>query len=220
MRRLREAARLRRASARRGVCEIGPETHLLEASLALRRRYWSHNEEIILIAQTNVASCLDNLGRHEQALVLKRGVFARRVATLGLSHERTISVGTNLLVSLHRLKEFGEATAFSRDQLLPAARRSLGADHNATLRINQYLARALYFDPESTRDDLRFNQLRRGVDAIRFHLNTGDDLLEAETLMEDVVQRRRRVFGHAHPSVETFLSEVHAKLASRSGAVA
>ena len=40
----------------------------------------------------------------------------------------------------------------------------------------------------------------RGVDASRFHLNTGDDLLEAETLMEDVVQRRRRVFGPAHPS--------------------
>ena len=33
----------------------------------------------------------------------------------------------------------------------------------------------------------------------RFHLNTGDDLLEAETIMQDVVQRRRRVFGPAHP---------------------
>ena len=31
------------------------------------------------------------------------------------------------------------------------------------------------------------------------HLITGDDLLEAVTLMEDVVQRRRRVFGPAHP---------------------
>ena len=33
----------------------------------------------------------------------------------------------------------------------------------------------------------------------RFDLNTGDDLLEAETIMQDVVQRRRRVFGPAHP---------------------
>ena len=34
-------------------------------------------------------------------------------------------------------------------------------------------------------------------------LNTGDflgDFLEAKALMEDVVQRRRRVFGPAHPS--------------------
>ena len=40
-----------------------------------------------------------------------------------------------------------------------------------------------------------------------FDLNTGDDLLEAETIMEDVVQRRRRVFGRAHP--DTRLSESH-----------
>ena len=32
-----------------------------------------------------------------------------------------------------------------------------------------------------------------------FDHNTGDDLLEAETIMQDVVQRRRRVFGPAHP---------------------
>ena len=45
----------------------------------------------------------------------------------------------------------------------------------------------------------------------RFHLNTGDDLLEAETIMQDVVQRRRRVFGPAHPetrSCESILSAV------------
>ena len=47
-------------------------------------------------------------------------------------------------------------------------------------------------------------------------INTGDDLLDAETIMQDVVERRRRVFGTAHPetrSAETALSNVHAKLA-------
>ena len=29
--------------------------------------------------------------------------------------------------------------------------------------------------------------------------NAGDDLLEAETILQDVVKRRRRVFGPAHP---------------------
>ena len=46
--------------------------------------------------------------------------------------------------------------------------------------------------------------------------NTGDDLLEAETIMQDVVQRRRRVFGPAHPDTvcaEATLSEVRATLA-------
>ena len=49
------------------------------------------------------------------------------------------------------------------------------------------------------------------------HPNTGDDLLEAETIMKDVVQRRRRVFGPAHPetlTAERTMSEVSAQLAS------
>ena len=49
-----------------------------------------------------------------------------------------------------------------------------------------------------------------------FDRNAGDDLLEAETIMQDVVQRRRRVFGPAHPEThlsETVLSQVRAKLA-------
>ena len=45
---------------------------------------------------------------------------------------------------------------------------------------------------------------------------TRDDLLEAEIIMQDVVQRRRRVFGPAHPDTrlaDTALSSVHEKLA-------
>ena len=49
-----------------------------------------------------------------------------------------------------------------------------------------------------------------------FDLNTGDDLLEAESIMQDVVRRRRRVFGPAHPetrAAETLLSDVCVELA-------
>ena len=49
-----------------------------------------------------------------------------------------------------------------------------------------------------------------------FDLDTGDDLLEAETIMQDVAQRRRRIFGPAHPdtfSAERLLSDLRAKLA-------
>ena len=49
-----------------------------------------------------------------------------------------------------------------------------------------------------------------------FDRDTGDDLLEAETLMQDVVQRRRRVFGPAHPDAvqaERMLSVVREDLA-------
>ena len=49
-----------------------------------------------------------------------------------------------------------------------------------------------------------------------FDLNTGDDLIEAETVMQDVVQRRRRVFGPAHPDTlhaEKALSLARTRLA-------
>ena len=44
-----------------------------------------------------------------------------------------------------------------RDQLLPVARQSLGADHHETLKLNQVLAEAVHYDPTATRDDLRLN---------------------------------------------------------------
>ena len=50
-----------------------------------------------------------------------------------------------------------------------------------------------------------------------FYLNTGDDLLEAETILQDVIQRNRRVFGPAHPDTlrtGRSLSDVRAKLAA------
>ena len=55
----------------------------------------------------------------------------------------------------------------------------------------------------------------RGVDAA-FDLNTGDDLLEAETIMQDVLQRRLRVCGPAHQDTrysESQLSNVREELA-------
>ena len=56
----------------------------------------------------------------------------------------------------------------------------------------------------------------RGVEATVIYLNPGDDLLEAERIMQDVVQRRRRVFGPAHPDTlraERNLSAVRTMLA-------
>ena len=58
---------------------------------------------------------------------------------------------------------------------------------------------------------VRINTRRR-----RDPIYTGDDLLEAETILQDVVQRRRRVFGPAYPEtlrVERTLSAVRRRLA-------
>ena len=171
---------------------------MLEACLALRRRYWPRSVGMILSAQTNIASCLSALGRHDEALVLKREVYARRVATRGISHLDTIFTASNIVASMLSLELWDEAKSLGRDHLLPVARQSLGADHDETLKINHRLAAALVDHPESTRDHPRFEStpIRAGQ---KTDLNTGDDLLEAETIMQDVVQRRRRVFGPAHP---------------------
>ena len=129
-----------------------------EASLALRRRYWSHDGDIILRAKANLANCHEDLGRHDEALVLKRETYARRVATRGVSHLDAIVCGSNLVASMLSLKLWDEAKSLGRDHLLPVARQSLGADHDETLKINHRLAAALVAHPECTRDHLRLNQ--------------------------------------------------------------
>jgi len=50
---------------------------------------------------------------------------------------------------------------------------------------------------ECARNDLRSDDVprRRNV----FDVNTSEDLLETVAIMEDVVPKRRRVFGPAHP---------------------
>ena len=130
---------------------------VLEASLALRRRYFS--EEANLVAQTNLAVCLGDLGRDDEALVLKREVYTRRVATLGASHENTFSSGNNLANSFNKLGLWSDAKTLLVDQLLPAARRSLGSDHRVILCMNETLVAALTSNPERTRDNLRLNRV-------------------------------------------------------------
>ena len=165
---------------------------VLEANLALNRRYWPRSKETVT-AESNVASCLDHLGRFDEALVLKREIYAIAVASSGASDEYTIMMGSNLSISMLGLGLWDEATTFTRDQLLPVARRSLGSDHDSTLNLNMSLAGALAEGPAHIRD-----------------------LLEAETIMSDVVQRRRRVFGPAHPETiiaQKNLSRIRANLA-------
>ena len=77
------------------------------------------------------------------------------------------------------------------------ARQSLGPTHGLCMDTEEWLVEALRRDPNATRDDL----------------------CEAETIMQDVLQRRRRVFGPAHPSTawcEAELARVREALAMRA----
>mmetsp|Transcript_14005 Transcript_14005/g.43301 ORF Transcript_14005/g.43301 Transcript_14005/m.43301 type:complete len:156 (+) Transcript_14005:78-545(+) len=127
---------------------------VFEAALALTLRYGSQDENPILFLQHNLASCLDILKRHDEALVIRREVYARRQVVNGVSHEQTIGSGCNVACSLIIMKRFGESRRLLRD-LLVRSRQSLGSDHDFTLNIVHSLVETLTLNPERTRDDLR-----------------------------------------------------------------
>ena len=66
------------------------------------------------------------------------------------------------------------------------ARRAFGEGHRLTLKMRSLYADALHMDPAATLDDLR----------------------EAVTTLEDVVQTTRRVFGGQHPFTWAFGEEL------------
>ena len=88
--------------------------------------------------------------------------------------------------------------------------------HHLTLSLSNGLATALAASPEGTRDDPRVNQpSRAGAASTVFNLTPGDDRLQAESIAQDVLSRRRRVFGPAHPATrrsESLLSQVRSTL--------
>ena len=127
---------------------------VFETYLALFRRRWPQAKEVITMAQSDLACCLNEVGRHDEAVVLMRGIYARRVAMHGAAHEDTISSGQCLAVSLNTIELWSEAKTLTRDQLLPAAERSLGADSHTTLMLKHNLVQVLAQDPACTRDDL------------------------------------------------------------------
>ena len=108
---------------------------------------------------------------------MKKTVYAGQVRLFGDLHEKTLDSALNLSITLVRADKAGESMAFSRP-LIPMARRALGADHDACLRLAHSYAYAVTYCASASRDELIF----------------------AEKLLEDTVRRFRRVLGTAHPS--------------------
>ena len=65
----------------------------------------------------------------------------------------TLIAALNYAISLVCLKRFEEAKSLLR-KVMPVARRVLGDTHDHTLRMREIYARALYYDPDATLDDL------------------------------------------------------------------
>ena len=165
-----------------------------EAELAMKRRL-GVTEESILITQGNLAVTYSALRRDEEAMCLRRDVYAARLRLHGEEHRQTLIAANNFANSLIFLKRFGEAKSLLR-KTMPAARRILGDSDEDTLRLRWTYARAFHEDPSATLDDLR----------------------EAVTTLEDIDPIARRVFGGAHPltvDIEDELEEARDALCAR-----
>ena len=147
--------------------------------------------------QGNIANSYQGLGRLEEALHLRREVYARRCALHGLNSEDTLISAANLAATLvDTLQQFDEARAFLRDRI-PEAMRVCGKDHDITFRMQRMYAQCLYRNDGASLDDVT----------------------AAIAQLEDLDRRMTRTYGAAHPqtgSTRTRLEAARKKLARAS----
>ena len=157
-----------------------------EALLSTLRRLGA-DEEILLDAQSNVASTYADLGQLEKALSMERDIYSDSVQLLGEENRDTLEAAGNLAITLRDLERFQEARSVLRNAI-PLTRRVLGESDQFALAMRSNYAEALYRDDGATLADLS----------------------EAVTTLEETEQTARRVLGGAHPttaSIQRFLGE-------------
>jgi len=161
-----------------GLHAVGHKKETLaveEANLSILLRLGA-SEHSILVTRSNLADTYANLGRFEEALSLRRDVYSEYVRVYGEEHRYTLIEAYNLPTLLTERLRLREARALLR-KTLPVARRVLGEDHEATLRMRMVYALALCGYIGATPDDFR----------------------EAVTTLEETARIARRVLGAAHP---------------------
>ena len=126
---------------------------------------------------------------------MRRDVYSGKLRLYGASDGNTLVEAYNYATSLATLNRFKEIKALLF-KAIPVARRTLGENHEITLKMRKIYAEALYCDTDATLDDIR----------------------EAVTMFEDIEPSARRVFGGAHPlkvEIERELRRSRAKLRAR-----
>ena len=126
---------------------------------------------------------------------MRRDIYSGYLKLVGEEHVQTLIAANNYAISLTELRRFEEAKSLLRKSM-PVARRALGENDEATLRMRSTYARALYLDSESTLNDLR----------------------EALNTLVETARIARRVLGSAHPNamkIEQCLQKSRAALRAR-----
>ena len=164
---------------------------LFEEFLVVTRRAVESDflpELAVIDCETNMGSCLHELGRSDEALALRKKVYSRTVTLLGTKHPNTLMDANNLAGSLIASKDhIAEGVRFCREQV-PLAESVLGPADETTLMLRWKLGRAIVLN----------NGAVTGAD-YDVLLADYEVILEAETILKDTVARARQVLGERYP---------------------
>ena len=169
-----------------------------EAELAMEVRLGTSGVNL-LATQGNLAIRYHYVGKHEEALLMRRDVYSGTLKLLGEENSETLRESMCLSSALIQCSRLDEAKSLLC-KMIPVARRVLGESHELTLRMRCTYAQSLCYDDGATLDDLR----------------------EAVTILEDVAPTTRRVLGGAHPTIEGMgrcLHDAQAALCARQALV-
>jgi hypothetical protein len=166
-----------------------------------------------LRAKRCLAIALSKLSRHDDAVLLMRGVLCLQERKSGAEHCDTLSTKCNLAVILSKQGQHEEAAVYFRE-LLPVQVRTLGAEHHDTLVTKHKFALTLmrqkkYADAVTLYRDLLSARVRvLGTDH-RDTLATQNNLAwalrdngiyeEAGNIYRESLHRQERVLGAEHP---------------------
>ena len=156
-----------------------------EAHLGAERRFFAANweersrDDDILTAEKQISHCYAHLGRHYEAITLRRSIYERRLAKHGPMDVNVLNDAMSLAFSLVSDYFFEEAKTFLRD-IIPRSESVLGNQHHNTLAARRLYAKAVYTDAHSSLDEQR----------------------EAIATLEDCRRIGRQVFGNEHPICE------------------
>ncbi len=174
---------------------------MYEAELAHTTRYDPDHTQALLAVRDNIASCLSELDRNEEALALLRDIFAETRDVFGVEDEETLEAAYSLSTVMVEHDCAGCVQFFREFNLIETAARVHGTDHEIVLRYRRVYARALYSGKNAPLSDVR----------------------QAVEILEEICPMTRRVMGPSHPRTshsERVLMEAREKLARAEAPVA
>ena len=139
---------------------------------------------MILVAETNVAKVLEELGRHDESLEIRRGLLGRTKAYHGATSRDTFIDALNLGNSLFETKKYEEAKALL-PEYVDSCRATYGPDHRLTLKLRFSLCRS------------------RGV----VWDGSFEEVCESDKDLADIDRRARRVLGEGDPFIQNIKAE-------------